>query len=126
MEMSLGSLPRAAIQLPRGADSQARRRAAHALPGVVPAAVPLVDSPAVPAPVSSDPPNVPVRLPSAADYWEFAWWQRALGPPSLRVIRWYLRAYPHLDFGKIPLSLVRRMRRRKISPFCDASSPRER
>ncbi len=69
----LGPSPRAGVQLPRGADSQkARSRAAHALPASVPAAASLANGLAVP-PASSDPPNVPVRLPSAAsDCWEFA------------------------------------------------------
>ena len=54
----LGPSPRAAVNLPRGADSQAQRRAAHAQPAVVPAATPLVDGLPVPASVSSDPPKL--------------------------------------------------------------------
>ncbi len=48
-----GSSPRAGVELHRGADSQNRRRAAHALPAIVPAAAPLGDGLPVPAPVSA-------------------------------------------------------------------------
>ena len=100
----LGPAPRAAVQLSFGTGSHSRR-AARAFPLIVPAAAPLVQGLAGPASVTTDPPNVPVLLPPESVYWEFAWWHRALGHPSLRVMRWYLKTFPHLDFGKIPPSL---------------------
>jgi hypothetical protein len=57
----------------------------------------------VPAPVSADPPNVPVRLFSASDYWELAWWHRNSGAPEPACDAWYLRTYPHLDSAKLLL-----------------------
>ena len=103
----LGPQRRSGGQPPHGAGGQrARRVRARAMPAFVSAELAAVSSGlAVPATASSDQPNVPVRLPLDSDYWEFAWWHRALGHPSLRVMRWYLKTYPHLSFGRIPSSL---------------------
>ena len=103
----LGPRPRAVAQPPPGADGYPRRGAravAHALPVTVHAAAPASGL-TVPAPSSTDSTNVPLRLPPDSEFWEFAWWHRALGHPSLRTMHWYLKTYPHLNFGKMPSSL---------------------
>ena len=62
--------------------------------------------PAVVAPVPPAVPNIPLSIDSLSlSYSEFMWWHRQLGHPSLGRMRWYLHAYPQLDFGKMPSSL---------------------
>ena len=62
--------------------------------------------PAVVAPVPPAVPNIPLSIDSLSlSYSEFMWWHRQLGHPSLGPMRWYLHAYPQLDFGKMPSSL---------------------
>ena len=120
--MSLGAQPRSVISPLRPRVSQRPPRLAisrprHALPAAgllgsglgLPAAVlapalPL-DGLAASIPDSTDPIYRPVLLPATSRFARFMFWHRTLGHPSLSVMRWYLRTYRQLDFGKLPSSL---------------------